>query len=105
SFPRDFMAADSRRRYLGHQYSGRLGIRDCEFRLVDRDRARRDLHLRDFAVDVSTLAHRHQSLLRSDDTICDRVRRNVPAAASWEAVGFLLDPTISRHDENVAAIS
>src|SRR5438067_158296 len=105
SFPRDFMAAHPRRRYLGHQHSGRLGICDCEFRLVDWDRARRHVHLRDFAVDVSTLAHRHQSLLRSDDIIRDRMRGNVPVAPSRAALGFLLAVSISGYDENVAAVS
>ena len=98
------MAADSRRRRVGHQHSSGVGLCDCEFRLVDWDRPRRHIHLRDFAVDVSTLAHGHQSVLRSDDAVRDRVRGNVPAATPRTAVGVLLAVSVSGHDENVAAI-
>ena len=35
----------TRRRHLGHQHSGRVGICDRQFRLVDRHRPRRDVYL------------------------------------------------------------
>ena len=65
------LSALSRRRDLGHQHSGRLGICDHQFRLVDRDRPRRHVHFRHPAAAVSKMAHDHQSLHRGDDA-CSR---------------------------------
>src|SRR5205823_14693920 len=56
-FPGYIVAAHSRPWNLGRQHSGGVGIRDCEFRLVDWHRPRRDIYLRHLAVNVSTLAH------------------------------------------------
>ena len=103
--PRRVVAAAARRRYLGRQHSGRVGIRDRELRLVDRHRPRRHVHLRNFAFAVPALAHRHQSFRRSDDALRCRVRRIVSAAASRSALGFLLVAAVSRHDGTVAAVS
>ena len=77
-FLRRVVAAAARCRHLGREHSGRVGIRDREFRLVDRHRPRRHVHLRDFAFAVSALAHRHQSFRRSDDALRCRLRRVFP---------------------------
>ena len=51
------------------------------------------------------MAHVHQSLDRGDDAVRRGVRRDVSAAASGPAVGFLLAVSVSRHDGTLAAIS
>ena len=48
-FGRRHVAVLERRRHLGNQHSGRLGICDREFRLVGGNCPRGNVHLRDFA--------------------------------------------------------
>jgi hypothetical protein len=62
AFVRHLVAFYQGRWYLGRQYSGRVGIRDCKFRVVGRNRARRHVHFRDSAFALPALADGDQSL-------------------------------------------
>ena len=59
----------ARRRHLGHQHPGRLGLRDRQLRLVDRHRPRRHLHLGGPAAAAPEVAHLDQPLRRGDDAV------------------------------------
>src|SRR5581483_10987531 len=87
-----------------HQYSGRVGLRDCQFRLVDRNRTCRHADLGDPAVAPAEMAQFHQPLRRGDDDFRRHVRWTLPAAASRAPVVFLLAFPISEYDGYPAAV-
>ena len=78
------------RGHLGHQHSHRLGLRDRQFRLVDRDRPRRHADFRDPASAAPAVAHFDQPLCRSHDAVCRVLRRTISAAAHGPSVAGLL---------------
>ena len=82
----------------------RLGLRDHQFRLVDRNRPRRHADFRDSAAAAPAVAHFDQPLCRGDDAFCRGLRRPVSAAAPGPSVAGLLAVSLSRHDEAVAAV-
>ena len=92
------------RRHLGHQYSGRLGIRDRQLRLVDRYRPRRHADLGDSSAAESIVAQCDQPLRRSDDAFRGDVRGHVPGAAYGPPVAGLLAVALSEHDGALAAV-
>ncbi len=94
-----------RRRHLGNQHSGCLGIRDREFRLVGGNCPRGHIHLCDPALALPAVAHRNQPLHRGDDTLCGLLRRFDAVVPSGAAMGLLLAVPISRYDGAMAAIS
>ena len=66
------------RRNLGNRHSGSLGLRDREFRVVDRDRPCGHFHLGDSLSRSSGMAHVDQPLRGSDDVIRGFVRGLYP---------------------------
>ena len=78
----DRLAVHPRRRHLGHQDPGRLGLRHHQLRLVDRDRPRRHLHLRDPAAAPPGLAHLDQPLHRGDDALRRGLRGDVSRSST-----------------------
>ena len=85
---RRWLPADQGRGNLGHQYSDRLGIRDRQFRVVDRNRARRNADFRHPSFAAPEMAHVDQPVRGSDDAVCGGLRGHVPAAASWAGRGW-----------------
>ena len=92
-----------RRRHLGHHDPRRLGIRDRQFRLVDRYRTRRHVDFGHSAAAQTGLAHLDQPLFGSDDAVRRRLRRHVPDPAPGPPVAGLLADSLSEHDVAVAA--
>ena len=91
--------------HLGHQHSGRLGLRDYQLRVVDRHRPRRHADLGDPAALQADMAHLDQPLCRGDDAVRRRERGDIPAAAHRPAVARdLLAVPVSEHDGRVAAV-
>ena len=80
------LAVLQRRRRVGHHYPGGLGLRDRQFRLVDRYRPRGDADFGDFAAAETGLAHIHQSVLGSHDVVRGRAGRHVPDPAPGPSV-------------------
>ena len=91
--------------HLGHQHSGRLGLRDYQLRVVDRHRPRRHADLGDPAALQADMAHLDQPLRRSDDAVRGRQRGDLPAAAHRPSVARdVLAVPVSEHDGRVAAV-
>src|SRR5262249_11325239 len=78
------------RRRLGNQYSDRLGLRDCQFRMVDWHWARRHTDLSDTLTASPGMANLDQPLCRSDDALRRSLRRIISFAAHGQAVVLLL---------------
>src|SRR5205085_11871212 len=94
-----------RSRNLGNRYPSRLGIRNNELRVVDRNRTRRHPNLGDPTASPPEMAHFNQSFGGSHDHFCRYLRRAVSALASWPAVVFLFFASLSQHDGSLAPIS
>ena len=93
------------RRNLGHQHSGRLGIRHRQFRVVDRYRPCRHADFSHPSAAEPVLAKRDQPLRRSDDAVRRHVRRHVPGPAYRSSMAGLLVIPVSEHDGHVATVS
>ena len=90
---------------MGHQHSGRLGLRDYQLRVVDRHRPRGHAHLGDPAALQTDMAHLDQSLRRSDDALRGRQRSDIPDPAYGTSLARdLLAVPVSEHDGRVAAV-
>ena len=91
---------------LGQQHPGRLGVRDHQLRLVDRDRPRRHVHLGDPAPARADVAHVDQPLRRGDDALRASCR---PGSSRSSTSGGPGSPTGSsptrRDDGRLAATS
>src|SRR5690242_5996659 len=87
---RDWLLAGVGRGDLGNQYSRGVGIRDCEFCVVDWNRPRGNAHLGHFAAAAPAMANFDQPIRGSDDDFRGVVRGAFSAAASGQAVAFLL---------------
>ena len=74
------------RRRLGHQPARRLGLRDRQFRVVDRHRPRGHADLGDSSALQADMAHVDQSLRRSDDAVRRCVRGPLPHRAPGTTV-------------------
>src|SRR5437879_11010978 len=94
----------ARRWDMGCEYPGWLGIRHCQFCLVDRYRPRRNTDFRDSAFIAAVLAEFHQPIRRSYDAVCCGLRRYVPGAPSWASLAGVLAVPLSQHYESVAAV-
>ena len=77
-----------RRRHLGHQHSGGLGLRHRQLRVVDRYRPRGNADFGDSAAAQAGLAQLDQPLCRGDDAVCRGLRRHVPAACTRAVRGW-----------------
>ncbi len=84
------MALPQGRRHLGHLAAGGLGLRDHQFRLVDRHRPCRHADLGDSAALQAGLAQRHQPLCRGHDDLRRHVRRPVSADSRRPSLARLL---------------
>ena len=101
----DRLPAGGRHGHLGHQRSGRLGLRDHQLRVVDRHRSRRHADFGDPAALQADVAHLDQSLRRGDDAVRGRQRGDVPDPAHGTSVARrLLAVPVSEHDGRVAAV-
>src|SRR5207248_2865850 len=100
-----YLSLGFRRRDMGNRYSSRVGIRDYEFRVVDRHWPRGNANLRDPLAPASEVAHLDQPSGRSDDHLCRHVRGTVSALAPWPALVLLFPASLSQHDGTLAAIS
>src|SRR5579883_467915 len=100
-----WLPVHQRHGHLGHYDPHRLGLRYCQFRLVDRYRSRRNADFGDFDVVAADLAQLHQSLRRSDDALCRGLRWIVPLDSYRASVGSVLDVSLSQHDGGMAPIS
>ena len=67
-----------RRRHLGIESSGRLGLGHHQLRFLDRYRPRRHSHLRDPVFAPAEMAHLDQPLGGSDDALRGHLRRDFP---------------------------
>ena len=92
------------RRHLGREHPSRLGLRDRQFRLVDRHRPRRHADFRDPAAAQTDVADLDQPLRRSDDAVRGRLRGLVPAPAPRASVARVLAVPVSEHDDALAAV-
>ena len=82
----------------------RMGLRDREFRVVDRYRPRRDADFGDFVSAESEVADIDQSLCGSDDAVRGGLRRIVPADPYRAAMDGVLHVPVPEHDGNLAAV-
>ena len=89
----------------GIRRPGDVGIRDHQFRLVDRDRPRGHVDLGDPAVAEARLANVDQPVCRGDDAVRGRLRGAFSAAAHGAAVAVLLADALPEHDGAVAAVA
>src|SRR5207245_1518940 len=67
---------------LGDQHSGSLGIRDCEFRLVDWDRPRRHMYLGHIVTSLTEMADGDKPVRRREGRArlaCARPALSAPA--------------------------
>src|SRR3984893_8366887 len=90
---------------LGHKHSRRMGLRDCEFRVVDRYRACRYVDFRDPTAAAPKVAHVDQPYRRSNDHIRSALRGYVSRAPPGTSVARLLAVPLSEYDVVLAAIS
>ena len=97
-------AVHPRRRHLGHQHPGQLGLRDPQLCLVARHRPCRHADLGAAAVDAKRVAQLAQSVRRDHDLVRGDLRRHLSGAASRPALVSLLDVSLSGDHERVAAI-
>ena len=67
-----------RRRRLGIEFAGRLGVGHHQLRFLDRYRSRRHAHFRDPVFAPPEMADLNQSLGRSDDALRGHLRRDFP---------------------------
>ncbi len=81
----------------------RVGIRDRQFRLVDRYRPRGDFDFGDSVPSEAGLAHLDQPVFGSDDAFCGSLRGDVPDFAPGAAVAGVLALPVSEFDVVVAA--
>ena len=100
--PRVFISQGHR--HLGHHHPDRLGIRDCQFCVVDRYRPRGHADLGDLVLLRQSVAEFDQPLRRSHDAVRRGLRRNFPAGAHWTSVACLLDVPLPEHDGLLAAV-
>ena len=70
-----------RRRHVGIESSGRLGLGHHQFRFLDRYRTRRHSDFRDFVFASAKMAHLDQSLGGSDDALRGYLRGDFPGRA------------------------
>ena len=77
-----------RRRRLGIESSGRLGLGHHQLRLLDRYRSRRHAHLRHPVPVPPEVAHVDQPLGRSDDDLRGHLRRRSSRASTSAASGW-----------------
>ncbi len=77
-----------RRRRLGKQRPGRLGLGHHQLRLVDRYRPRRHADLRHPLPVPAEVAHRDQPLRRGDDDLRGHLRRSSSRASTSAALWF-----------------
>ena len=90
--------ADDGHRHLGQQRAGRVGVRHHQLRLVDRHRPRGHADFGDSAAVPAAVAHLDQPVCGSDDAVCGRVRRHVPAAAHRASLaGGVLAVAVPEH--------
>ncbi len=94
----------TRRRNLGQQPAGRVGVRHHELCLVDRYRSRRHADLGDPAVVQADVADIHQPLRRGDDAVCRCLRGHLSAHAHRAALVGVLALPVSEHHDAVAAV-
>jgi hypothetical protein len=94
-----------RNRNLGRQCSGRMGLRDYQLRLVDRNRPRGHADIGNPVASQARMAHVHQSVRRSDDSFRCSVRRPVPGSALGPAVVRVLADPVPEHDGYLASVS
>src|SRR2546427_4538487 len=80
----------ARRRNMGGEHPGWLGIRHCQFCLVDWNRPRRNADFRDSSFIAAVLAEFHQPIRRSHDAVRCGLRRNVSRAPSWASLASVL---------------
>ena len=99
------VAAGARHRRLGQQHHSRVGLPDCQLRVVDRHRQCRHADLFDAAAAAAALACLDQPLCRGDGAVCRRHRRAVSDHASRPAAVFLLAAAVPEHDGGVAAVA
>ena len=97
-------AVHPRRRRLGPQHPGQLGLRDPQLRLVARHRPCRHADLGAAAAARPRLAQFAQPLRRDDDAVRRGLRRHLSDPASRPAVVLLLDVSLSGDDGRVAAV-
>src|SRR5579864_3593623 len=90
---------------LGRKHSCRLGLCDCELRMVDWYRACRYVDFRDPPAPASEVAHVHQPYRRSDDHIRSALRGHVSRAPPGTSVARLLAVPVSQYDVVLAAVS
>ena len=82
-----------------------LGLRHHQLRLVDRDRPRRDAHLRDPAPAAAAVAHLDQPLRGGDDALRRGLRGHVPDPAHGPPLGGrLLADALPEHDGPLAQL-
>ena len=93
------------RRHLGRQYSGRLGVRDNQLRVVGRHRPCRHVHFGFPAVAAPEVADIDQSLRRGDDDLRGGDGGSDADPAPWPSVVFLLADALPRHHEPLAAVA
>ena len=94
-----------RRRSVRHHDPGGVGIRHRQFRLVDRHRPRRDADFSDSLAAAAKVASVDQSLRRSHDAVCGRLRGLVSADPPGASLVFLLAGSLSEHDGDSTAVS
>src|SRR4051812_45548298 len=83
-------SARTRCRYLGCEHPRRVGICDCEFRMVDRYWPCGNVDFCNPAAASPGVAPIDQPFCRSDDTICRHVRWLVPIGSPGQALVLLL---------------
>ena len=91
-------------RDLGRQPAGRLGICDCQFRLVDRNRPRGHADLGDPAAAAAEMADFDQSLRRSHDAVRGLLRGALSDPAPGPSLAGLLAVSVPEHDVALAAV-
>ncbi len=94
----DHLSVRARRRHLGPQHPGQLGLRDPPLRLVAWARACRDPDLGDAAADGPGLAQQPQPLRRGDDGLRGDLRGHGADHPPRPAVVPLLDVPLPRDD-------
>ena len=102
---RHHVALDQGGRHLGRRRSRHVGVRDRQFRLVDRNRACGNADLGDLAALETRLAHVNQPVRRGDDPVRGRLCGPFSALTPGTSLGLLLVAPVPQHDGSVAAMA
>ena len=94
-----------RRRHLGHQHPGGVGLCHHQLCLVDRYRACRHADFSHLVAAAPGMAHLDQPLCRGHDAFCRRLCWPLSALPSGASLVVLLAVSVSQYHGRLAAVS